>query len=60
MITFHVFITEAYDATKKTNPKAKPAGNGKAERMAADKHVAITFGRFNPVSYTHLRAHETS
>lgn len=48
MITFHVFITEAYDATKKTNPKAKPTGNGKAERMAADKHVAITFGRFNP------------
>ena len=47
MLTFHVFITEA-EATKKPVAKKKPAGNTKADKLAADKHVAITFGRFNP------------
>tara|TARA_B100001250_G_scaffold252035_1_gene216733 strand:+ start:163 stop:1254 length:1092 start_codon:yes stop_codon:yes gene_type:complete len=47
MLTFHVFITEA-EATKKPVAKKKPVGNTKADKLAADKHVAITFGRFNP------------
>ena len=42
MISFHTFITEA------TTAKKKPKGTTKAEKMADDKHVAITFGRFNP------------
>lgn len=46
---FIQFIREAAEAAKKTaKPATSPKGQRKASDKIDDKHVAITFGRFNP------------
>jgi len=43
---FHQFIIEAAAAAAKK--ASKPASKSKSKDLPGDKHVAITFGRFNP------------
>ena len=61
-MNFLEFITEAAKSASQQNKPKKPTTSQKGQKTSGnleDKHVAITFGRFNPphagpVSYTHL------